>query len=459
MKKLNKYLIVLLGVVIIGSCKKGFLEEKPSSNIVTPVSVQELNMLLENQNIMNQTAALPQISADEYRIISEQNFYSLPSTTSRNGYVWAKDIYEGETNPDWDKLFKQVFYCNSVLKSIEEHNLANSNEGRNTKGWALFCRAYAYFDLTRNFSSAYRASTAETDLGMPLRLTPNVDETKQRSSLKQTLELILKDLDEASSLLISTVPENNRNRPSKAAAFALKARIGIYIGDYKMAELAADSSLKYHDKLVNYNSISRTSTTPFAYNTPEIIFHSSQIVNYSTITGYNSQPAIEVEPDLLKLYESNDLRKSIFFMLNTLNKYNFKRGYVGAGLYSFTGLACDEIYLIKAECLARRGETNLALQFLDRLLINRYIQGTFIPSAATNPEDALALILLERRKELVWRAIRWSDIKRLNIEGRNINLSRQVGQLVFTLPANDLKFTFPIPENEIAMSGITQNIR
>ncbi|SOD13916.1 RagB/SusD family nutrient uptake outer membrane protein [Pedobacter xixiisoli] len=459
MKKITEYLLVVLTMLSVGGCKKDFLEKKPSSSILSPTSIQELNALLENTNIMNKTAALPQISADEYKIVSEQNYLALPSVTERNAYIWAKDIYEGEVNADWNKLYAQIFYCNNVLKTLNDLQLDLLSDGKKTKGWALFDRAYTYFDLMRNFSSGFQKSTADVVLGVPLRLGPNVDETLQRSSLKETLEQIILDVDEAVGLLEAKVPENNRNRPSKAAAYALKARIGIYIRDYDMAERSADSSLKYHDKIVDYNSISRTSSTPFSYNTAEIIYHSSQIVNYSSLTSYDNLPAIEVNPILIQEYAANDLRKSIFYLVNSQGRYNVKRGYAGGGFYAFTGLACDEIYLIKAECLARRGEKDLSLQFLDRLLINRYLKGSYTSSTASSAENALDMILKERWKELVWRGIRWSDLKRLNMESRNIMLSRQIGQATYTLPANDLRYVFPIPDNEIAMSGIIQNNR
>ncbi len=450
-----------LGIMLASllACKKDFLEKKPSSSILTPTTVQELNGLLENSVVMNLTAGLPQISADEYRIVAEQNFLALNSATQRNAYTWAKDIYEGETNADWEKAFAQVFYANSVLKVIADRDLLTEKGAKQTKGWAHFARAYAYFDLMRNFAPAFSAATADVDLGLPLRLSPDVDRVEKRASLRQTAAFILQDMEEAAGLLDGPVPANNRNRPSKAAAFALKARFAVYIGDYAMAEMAADSSLKYHNVLVDYNNISKTATTPFSYNMPEVIYQSTQMYIYAALAGYNNQPAIEVNPTLMQLYQPNDLRKPIYFLLNAQGRYNVKRGYVGGGSYAFTGLACDEVFLVKAECLARRGQTEQAMQWLNRLLINRFETGRFIPLVATTPAGALAMVLEERRKELVWRGLRWSDLKRLNREGYQIMLSRQLGANTYTLPPNDPRYVFPIPDNEIVMSGLVQNQR
>ena len=71
----------------------------------------------------------------------------------------------------------------------------------------------------------------------------------------------------------------------------------------------------------------------------------------------------------------------------------------------------------------------------------------------------LETVLEERRKELVWRSIRWSDIKRLNRDGKGIELVREIGDKKYTLSPNDLRYVLPIPDDEIAFSGLTQNKR
>ena len=126
---------------------------------------------------------------------------------------------------------------------------------------------------------------------------------------------------------------------------------------------------------------------------------------------------------------------------------------------SFTGLATDEIYLIKAECLARKNQVSEALTVLNTLLENRYKTGEFVPLSAATPTEALNKILLERRKELVWRSLRWTDLKRLNKEGANITLYREINSNHYTLPPNDPKYVFPIPDDEILLSNIDQNNR
>ena len=72
-------------------------------------------------------------------------------------------------------------------------------------------------------------------------------------------------------------------------------------------------------------------------------------------------------------------------------------------------------------------------------------------------EDALEKILLERRKELVWRGLRWQDIKRLNGEGRDIVQKRLVDNTMVTLQPTATYYAMPIPEDVVENSGIAQN--
>lgn len=460
---MKNYFIILISALIFSGCKKDFLDAKPNSSIVNPTTLSDYQELLDNNTALNSTGALPQMSCDEYFIVDKNSLDALDYPTYKGAYLWRKDLFGGETNiQDWNGNFKAVYYANSVLdglKSIEVTSL-NKVDFNNIKGEALFFRAYAFYDLARNFCPVYNQATSTTDLGLPLRTSSGIDITLQRSTLQQTFDQIISDLNSAGDLLRDDFSALNRNRPCKTAVNAMLARIYLYMGKYTEASKAADLCLSKYSKLIDYNTVSQTSKTPFSYSADEIIFFSRQQISYSSTTGYTTNTTtIGVDTNLIKMYDSQDLRFVIFFARNALNNYNVKRGYVGGGLYGFTGLATDEIMLIKAECAARADDPQTAVKTLNQLLINRYTSGSFIPIAASTGSNALSEILLERRKELVWRALRWSDLKRLNRDGANITLQRNIGGVQYTLPANSPLYVFPIPSDEIALSGLQQNVR
>lgn len=230
--------------------------------------------------------------------------------------------------------------------------------------------------------------------------------------------------------------------------------------DYANAESYADKCLAVYNKLIDYNTVSETSTTPFSATNDELIYNAHQAAVYGLFTPTTTGAVGKLSPDLLGLYSNNDLRLPIYFSKAADGSYTRKRGYYGSGNYAFTGLATDELYLIKAECLARRSEMTAAIDELNQLLIKRYTNTSpYVPVTASSPADALTLVLTERRKELPWRGLRWFDIKRLNAGGANITLTRVLNGTTYTLEPNSPRYALPIPDDEIALSGIQQNVR
>lgn len=458
MIKAIKLITTIITLTSIISCnKENFLNKKPSSTISTPTTLTDFQNLLDNTTVLNYTGALGQISSDEY-IVSDVN-YGTGTATERNSYIWAKDIYNGDVNiQSWNVPYQQVFYANNVLASLAKSDSASSVQGQYIKGWALFTRGFAFYELTRTFCKAYDVSTASSDLGIPLKIKPGIDDIEQRSTLQKTFDQILSDLNIAGTLLPSIRPAANLNRPSQIAVFALLARINLDMRNYSDAEMNTEKALALYSKLIDYNTISKTSTTPFTSTNDELIYNTRQVPTYNSTL--NSSGSIgKIPANIISSYASNDLRLSVYFGKGADGSYYRKRGYYGSGLYSFTGLATDELYLIKAECLARLGQKDKAMDALNSLLVKRYPSGAFTPSNAATTDVALNLILSERSKELVWRGLRWYDLKRLNKEGANITLTRTILGVTYTLTPNNPRWVLPIPDDEIALSGITQNLR
>lgn len=446
-----------LTVLLVGCDKETFLAKKPSTSIVQPKTLTDFQNLLDNTLVLNYTGGLALLSADEYEVNDEA--FMAGTETERNAYLWQAQIYNGDNNIlDWNRLYAQIFYTNNVLDGLSRSDSAATAQGKFIKGWALFTRAFAYYDLAKNFCPSYNASTAANELGLPLRLRPQIDEILLRSSLEETYRQIFRDLEEAKPLLPPQRPNNNLNRPSKIAVYALLARIHLDTRQYEKAELAADSALALYNTLIDYNTVSRTSATPFSITHDELIYNTSQVNTYFFTTASAISPG-RVRDSIMALYDENDLRVPLYFNRTADGTYSKKRGYYGAGAYAFTGLATDELYLIKAECLARRDDIPGVLNWLRKLLEKRY-QNNAVPSLmASSAEEALQLVLTERQKELIWRGLRWQDLKRLNGEGAAITLSRTVNGQTYTLSPNSPSYVFPIPDDEIALSGIEQNKR
>jgi tetratricopeptide (TPR) repeat protein len=448
-------------VFISTGCKKAFLDAKPTTAIVQPTTLDDYQGLLENFQMLY-SPALPTMSADEYVFTSYASYQSAFTLTDQLTYIWAKDIFGGEiTGGDWSWPYRSIFCSNNVLPGLNKLKDSEKNIERLNflKGWALFNRAFAYFELVSNFSPAYDESSANTDLGVPLKLDPSVDDIEPRASVRQIYDQIFLDLGASIPLLEANLSQAYRNHPTKVTAHALLGRIYLTMRKYDLAELHVDSALQLYSKLIDYNTVSQTSNEPFTKLNDELIYWKTATNAYGTPTSV-SNGFITINPSLLALYQTNDLRPALYFIKQSNGSSIMKVMYNGsATLNPFTGLATDELYLIKAECAARRNDLSTALKFLNDLLIKRFKTGTFTNVNASSSNEALSKILLERRKELIWRNLRWYDLKRLNKEGANITITRELNGVIYTLPPNDPKYVFPIPDNEISLSGIKQNQR
>ncbi len=309
-----------------------------------------------------------------------------------------------------------------------------------------------FYHLAQVFAPQYMRESAGTDLGIPLRLQPDVNEAISRSTVQQTYDQIKNDLQKAVPLLPNT--PLYKTRPSRPAAFALMSKTHLVMQDYEEALRYADSCLKYHDYLLNYSQLDSTITRPFPLFNEEVIFHSI-MVRQTYILG----PSYAIIDHLYQSYQLNDLRRQLFF--REPNNYKVWRGSYTGGTQHFSGLATDEIMLTKAECHARLGETEAAISTLNQLLETRWETNLYESIVVSNAEEALDIILEERRKQLLMRGTRWTDLRRLNLDSRFAKtLTRTVHGETYSLPPNDKRYTLPIPQEVISLNpNIEQNER
>lgn len=457
MKKINNNIstfILLLTVLVTVGCKK-FLDEKPFSSVDTPDTLPELQGLMDRYNRLNTTDyASDEISADDYYLTSSD--LQTQNEQHRRMYTWEKDNLFPNSSNDWSSPYSSVYYANAVLEALGkiERNSKNEKEWNNIKGQAYFWRARNFFRVTSSWTLAYDKSTSAVDLGIPLRLSTDFNLPTTRSTLQETYIQITQDLKDALQLL--DITPKAPTRPSKPAAAGLLARVFLFMREYDSCSRYTNIALSYKSTLLNYNNspeIRPSVTFPFQPFNTEVIFFS--LVNTPSIL-LNSRA--KVDSTLYNLFHVNDLRKTLFFRSNNNGTYGFRGGYDGnAGI--FTGVCTDELYLMKAETSARLGKLDEAANTLNSLLVTRWKTGTYIPYTFSSTQQALDVILTERRKQLQMRCLRWMDIKRLNKEGYNIRLNRIVNNQEFTLEPNSLRFALPIPDDIIIMTGIQQNPR
>ncbi|MGE9313201.1 RagB/SusD family nutrient uptake outer membrane protein [Niabella sp. CJ426] len=456
--KLYLFIFFLATAIPFSSCKK-YLDKKPSNGIATPESIDDLQALLDDATlVMNQNAtpSFGETSADDYFVLPA--YYKTTAVNNQHFYIWQP--YEYNYPNDWSRSYTVIYNANYCLDMLGKQEVSDKNKARwnNVYGSAKFYRAYYYLQLAFVYTKAYDAATSKTDEGIVLRESSDFNIPSKRANVEDTYKQIVEDTREA----INYLPDLPVHvfRPSKAAAYGLLARTFLSMRIYDSAYRYANLCLQLKNDLMDFNAdadvLAFTTTYPIKKFNKETIFYTEMY------TGFNSYPMVlttrsKIDSLLYQSFDANDLRKKAWFLLSD-GYYRFRGTYSQTSI-PFTGLATDEMYLIRAECMARKGDDALsgAINDLNILLQKRFVKAAFVPYASTSKTDVLNKILDERRKELLFRAIRWSDIKRLNKEGRNIMLQREVGGKIYSLQANSNYYALPLPYDIVTLTGIKQN--
>jgi hypothetical protein len=464
----RNFCCLLLGALACcgAACHK-FLDQKPATDLLVPTTLSDFQALLDNTSVFGLVPTLGEASADNYYL--PDSFWYTLDTREHNAYIWAADIFGGVGGQqDWNVPYQQVFYANVVLQGLDSvaNNPDSVAEWQALKGAALFFRAFAFYNVAQLFAPVFDSLDAPNDkLGIPLRLSPDVNLPSVRSTVQQTYDQVISDLLVAIGYLPAGPPNSYRNRPIKLAAQALLARVYLSMGNYALAGLYADSVLQVYPVLMDYNNLDTTLTRPFALLNPETLYQASFLgaalpaggSSYTTVLqGGRFNPNTRIDTGLIASYDLQDLRLYLYYYYQPPDSSYLRGSYAGT-IFPFGGLATDECYLIRAECAARAGNVAAAMTDINTLLTNRWITGTFTPYNVNVSQDtAVNIVLTERRKELPFRGLRWTDLRRLNEKGANLTLVRQLFGMTYTLTPNSNNYTLPLPPDVEAFTGMAQ---
>jgi len=506
LKKMKKtYIIKLVGGCLtvllalgFGSCKK-FLDERVSKNTSLPLkTTAHLNALMENYNNFYSDENQSFLGTDDYGLdaanynIRPSNFTFLPNIfrtfwdveyspfTSGADYLWAS------SSGEW----RDIFYANSVLMNIDKVTGGTEEEKLRLKADAHMLRCYAYFQLANTYCLPYTEANKK-ELGLPIKQSTSFEEDLSRKTLEETYLFIENDLKEAlkitKKLVVGGRPEHWRSSTAGVNGFA--ARYYLNRNNYTEALKYANSALDEYSTLVDYNNPTEMYYgNPASYNvtglgTVKVEYpytHNNQSVSvdmigwkeflYFRVLNYGSWWYLP-STSLLNLYDKDNDRRYEFHIVENYSYY-FGSNTATNGMPSYifffkdripSGPTTSEMYLIKAECLARTGNVSGALDAVNTLRAKRIKPGTAVNLTASNQAEAITKILQERRREMPFTQ-RWLDLRRYNnnndpsddvivtkefypltMAGPNKTAPTQI----YTLPINSKRYALPLNNSEI----------
>ena len=442
------YIAILfsIGVAFTG-CKK-YLDVVPKG-VVIPEKVNEFELMLNSEPL---TSSFPQqllYASDDIMTA----YTKLDDNPDANAYFWKSQLNNGvEASPAiWGSLYRSIYNTNVIITKVMKAIDGTDAKKKQVLGEALVFRSAFYFDLATVYAKAYNPQTAATDPGIPLVATTDVTEkTPPRSSVKATFDTIISNLKTASEYLPEMSPGNARI--NKYVAYGMLSRVYLYMQDFANAGLYAGKALEKPHTLLDYNDYFGGYELPFSEENPEVLWHrlTEDIAAIYYIT-WSSQ--------LIDTYAPGDMRKELL----AADYYGFGEYLWGGPDFGTYGLGFGEIYLTKAESLARDNKIQEAMDVVNTLRTKRISPDTYELLTATTKEQALEIVLQERRWELAIKGPRWSDMKRLDAESKMPAVERldmATGEVLETLAPKSTHYTFEIPSRVLLFNpGMEKNFK
>lgn len=513
--KLLKYIILAAIPCMTVSCN--YLEER-SQDTYYIASYEDLDELLIGDCYLpvNDASDLTNTSDVGYFIhyladeIDEQhggqNSYDEDNRERIFGYyTWQQRV--GETynqsgyyteNGSWKETYRLINVANNIIECVDDvpqETEAEKAGALRVNGEAHFLRAAYYFWLVNLYGKPYSASTASTDLAVPIKTSAQVEDViYRRNTVQEVYDLVLSDLKAAEEMLSQINATKSVYRADCTAVRFLLSKVYLYMQNWDMAIQYADKVLNAKSGLVDFNTLAGA---PLAKNSVETLFSMGGVEIPCSMCNYYQ--SFRVSSDLYNAYADDDLRKS---------KYWWKRndfiGYVKVASpstkdvdvssssyystmyhYAMQGEKAEvsdrflyrtaEAYLIKAEAEAYKGNESEARNYLNQLRLYRYKSGTQYEINASGKELVDA-IREERRLELALEGARWFDLRRYSVcekypESKEITHYYTVYEddwphpvptehHQYVLKEYDAAYTLPIPQEVIDYNtGMPNNER
>lgn len=262
MKKAIKLLLGVSYIILhlsLTSCEKmmgGFLEKPPGVDVTQ-------DTIFSTQN---------NVETFLMGIYKDGMYTDLPEWNDRNGRrdspfgcytdeaenvaTWySSQVYNtASITPDnngdggrWTYRWKAIRSINTLLERIDDVPDANTEYKRQARGQALFIRGLCYFEMFKRYGGV---PIVDKSFSMDDPASMKVE----RATLEETVNFIVKDAEQAATLLPDTWPSHLTGKATKGAALMLKSRTLLYAASPLSNTDIPPMTLPGHNDLICYGN-------------------------------------------------------------------------------------------------------------------------------------------------------------------------------------------------------------
>lgn len=370
----------------------------------------------------------------------ELTWYGNSAQASANFYTNSLIPTHFTLGTWWDNTYSQIYAANAVIEGISSSKLKQEDKDRLT-GEAKFARAYLHFYLSQLWGDV--PYVTGTDY--------KINSTITRLPLADMYAKIIKDLQDAVTLLPQEYSDSSRTLPNSYAASALLARVYLYQENWAAA---VESSSLVLSKTQTYKWLTELNEVFLKESTSTIWQYAPRSATRNTDDGttfiFNAGPpaAVALTSDLINAFEDGDQRKEKWIRSRTkgtsiwYHAYKYKKTGSSTPQTEFTiVLRLAEMYLIRSEARARQGDLTGSKEDLNLIRNTAGLGNT----TATTQEEILEAILHERRVEFFTEfGHRFLDLKRFGALDRELSSKKASWQSTDRL--------LPIPQRELNLN-------
>jgi len=387
---------------------------------------------------------------ESYVVFSEVLSDNATHTGTFTSYADADNHQLASDNTEvsaiWTAIYDDVNRTNEIITKVPAITGMSSDDKNEVLGEAYFLRALNYHNLVRLWGD------------VPLRLQPvtSVADAASitRSSTADVYSQILSDLGNAETLMTNT---DQTNEASVGAAYALDARVRLYMQDWAGAEAAAAKvegmgytlATNFSDLFsptgnATSEDIFRVLFTPAQYNEIGYYYLTKNLGGRYEVAA-DSGAIVAFDPASngnAKQYNPSDVRGQYSIALDGSRVYAAKYR-TATGAEHVHAIRFAEVILTRAEALAQLNRLPEAVDEYNRTRV----RAGLTPDArlGRTQADVLASIYQERRLELAFEGDRWPDLVRRGVAASTLGISSSQTLL-------------PIPQGELDTApGLTQN--
>lgn len=478
----------MASVLSMGSCKKDYLETRPTTAI-------DASSVLTS--VANATAAINGIHRSMYMRWNDQGTFGMGTIMIYNDVLGEDFVMSGQSNGWFISFYRWLDHRNANGNAYFPYQffyriIANANvlidgidktpglqvEKDAIKGQALAYRAFSYFNLVQLYGKRFERGAANGDPGVPLVLKPTT-EPQPRATVAAVYKQITDDLAQAETLLANARARVDKSNLNVNVVRGLQARVALTTQDWATAATKAAQArtgfalMTGAQQLEGFNS----------WSNPEWMWGSQQIddqtefftaflayvsFNFNS-TNIRTNPKC-ISQSLYNTMAATDVRRALWVptptAANTIvppggNRVAFMNQKFRAKDFAnsvgdIPYMRSAEMFLIEAEALARAGRDAEAQTVFTTFMASR-VPGFVRPTATGNA--LIDLIMNSRRVELWGEGFRFLDLKRLNLPLNRVGSNHnQALAVMMTLAAGANDWQYVIPQSEInANPLVTQN--